>query len=1540
MVNFNPLERRSSRRGSPFNYQQWQQENRTARRQRFGERERLGVRQAAGQTLEQQVPVVLPQPIVPTAPPEQQALFEQTQVAQRPTTLPFGIKGPSVYSPTAQEEKRAQPEFGSWFGSGMAEAATRVGLGVLENFQKGIETIVGTGVRGIGAVTPGDFLGYEGSLREVKKEREGGPSFFDLPGQAQLTAEAFRRTDMPTTRVTLPFKIDLPGDKTFHQVDFGVKGALELLPDAILAVLTGGTSVGASAARSGLGAVGRGVGRGVMGATGADIVVGAARGATRKIKGAPDVKAPDLPNIENNPWGTDRVLSIETNNQARGRINEKQSPAIKEFIGAIPDGGHSYSLKGAVTWAMNKISPNILLDTSDELAVAGAAAMRNLGTSEPQIAYTMARFFNEVNAKTFPEKVLKADPEWGGGKAAAKIRKSLEWAKPKGQEMEQATGFGINDYGNIVGTGSNLDGKAWSIVAENFWKGESVTVSNPKYRKGLDLGTAVWRDRETNEIVTKTGRKTQKYSYVDTFEGGKHSKIAHFMTTYRYYTDDVKRMLYENRVGEKEIRKAEAARRKGAGYGPRYPYDANFMLQIEHTGASVRRGDLGERVVAGTKPRSLIRRKFTDEQLQDAINKKQIKLHDPFETMENLLRGAYRISRDGQLNRSVKAVAHSGGSRIIDQKYVKSLKGRVKQTLSRKGRVSKKTGVKGAPARVSKKQIDNLRKHGLHHLAAAIEGNAGPVPVKGLNELSETARKKRLKHIENIFDKDIEQIQGSGPWYQIGGIEPNSIPTRNGRLPEYVGLLFRSKEEAEDLLRKIGEDKKGIFATSIEGMGETGDTIRVGKTGFDFGFPLIQGLPALGVAASTFLQNPALGARLFHQWGRAALGGFEASRNPEVLTRNIIENLEVVSEAVQTGRIQLSRQATDIFIAVQNQTIFGRMGGPGVEIDELVKTLAAPFERAYVSPGDILRIEYYKALRDTAWQSGIAKGGDGYAALADLGSFVNKMTGAINPLDSGIAPTQSMIERNIMFFSQRYTRGSVGLLKNFVDGGIEGELARRAITGMLALGMGTYIGLSEALKFAGVDHEAHLDPSKSDFMTFKVQDDVIGLGTFWTQFARLTAKLSKSSYDEKAKEQFWQMDDNPIVRFLRGRSAPVGGLAWDIAERQDYMGKNLVDIGDWTKHLSLQATPIWVEAMLLDSPYRTGPVGGFGEFFGGRIRPLSAAERRRSLRNEIAISLYDKSWDDLNQLQQKKIRGYDNVSDADARTMDELDLIIKEERGEIGDKTDLNIDRFWDRRKEINLQWNNTLVEGLTYLEADAITPSTFRDYWLRGANAERRGRVQNELHNEEGEFALALEQFNKNSTLFGPDSPEDVAYLEYINNIVAEDGFIEADGFNFLARNKAVEDFRMKWGDEVYSYVQQLFAEGREMPSIVHEYYQGRNHFEYYWTDVEATVLEQSPDREVLTLLWNKWLGMTNTDERDALEENNKILKSFKNKISKVRVSMREQNKELDAWLYRWGFTNTLRHRDNDFEGSQSLYRHNGALPLEHFGIVPGIRG
>ena len=160
MVNFNPLEGRSSRRRSPFNYQQWLQENRAARRQRFQERQRLRTRQTARQISEGQTGQQTVQPTVnPYIPTAQQEQFEASQVTQRPTALPFGVDTPTVYAPEAQREVRGQPEFGTFFGSGLLENVAGGALRTLENLQKGTETVGGTVVGTIGALTPGDFMG-------------------------------------------------------------------------------------------------------------------------------------------------------------------------------------------------------------------------------------------------------------------------------------------------------------------------------------------------------------------------------------------------------------------------------------------------------------------------------------------------------------------------------------------------------------------------------------------------------------------------------------------------------------------------------------------------------------------------------------------------------------------------------------------------------------------------------------------------------------------------------------------------------------------------------------------------------------------------------------------------------------------------------------------------------------------------------------------------------------------------------------------------------------------------------------------------------------------------------------------------------------------------------------------------------------------------------------------------------------------------------------------------------------------------------------
>jgi hypothetical protein len=494
---------------------------------------------------------------------------------------------------------------------------------------------------------------------------------------------------------------------------------------------------------------------------------------------------------------------------------------------------------------------------------------------------------------------------------------------------------------------------------------------------------------------------------------------------------------------------------------------------------------------------------------------------------------------------------------------------------------------------------------------------------------------------------------------------------------------------------------------------------------------------------------------------------------------------------------------------------------------------------------------------------------------------------------------------------------------------------------MAGLGLLTYWGLTEAMKAAGMEQETNLDPSKSDFMTFKIGDDLIGVGSFWTQFARLTTKLSQTTWDEEAQGDFGSWDDNPIVRFIRGRSSPSGGLAWDGLTSSDYMGRKLTNPVDWTKHLGRSVAPIWLEAAFLDSPYKTGPVATLGEVFGGRVRPLSASERRSNVRDEIAVDLYDAEWHDLNKLQQQRIRNFHDVSNADAMKLEELDILIRSGRDARGTELEMKIDSYWDRKKTIEKQWKYSIAAGNAAMEDGFITPGQFKEIYLEPANAERRSRMENELYGSE--FADVIQYFEESSARFGVDHPQDVAYAEYIDRVIGNPDFQDVDGFDFRARDRAEQTFKVKWGNEVYAYVQEIFNEGRDLPVAVYEFYQGKKHFDYYWKDTEEATLQSSPNSEVLTGLWDRWLDIDNSDDRKVLEAEYPILITFQNKIARVRKEMRKQNAQLELWLYRWGYIDPrgpLQHVDNQWEGVKSYARTSNAMPLNAFGIVPGIRG
>ena len=64
---------------------------------------------------------------------------------------------------------------------------------------------------------------------------------------------------------------------------------------------------------------------------------------------------------------------------------------------------------------------------------------------------------------------------------------------------------------------------------------------------------------------------------------------------------------------------------------------------------------------------------------------------------------------------------------------------------------------------------------------------------------------------------------------------------------------------------------------------------------------------------------------------------------------------------------------------------------------------------------------------------------------------------------------------------------------------------------------------------------------------------------------------------------------------------------------------------------------------------------------------------------------------------------------------------------------------------------------------------------------------------------------------------------------------------------------------------------------------------------------------------------------------------------MRQVKLSLREQDKLLDAWLFRWGYTDTLRHPENalapeGFDDARDYWRNPDPIPLDQFGIQSGI--
>ena len=792
--------------------------------------------------------------------------------------------------------------------------------------------------------------------------------------------------------------------------------------------------------------------------------------------------------------------------------------------------------------------------------------------------------------------------------------------------------------------------------------------------------------------------------------------------------------------------------------------------------------------------------------------------------------------------------------------------------------------------------------------------------------------RQELKKPTNKKAKLQETLRLAGMTKFIDNLDDDSIPKIIKQIEKMEQLDFGKNYffdvADQDFLGRIAAlevtEPAQKFKSIGGALGNLGDIMRVGRTGFDFGFSLLQGLPILGLATSKLLTGGVKEAgNLYKAWGASTKQGFKVLFQKESMETfmkeaaqkqiTIIEDGVPVTKTLLQAYVDnggaLGRKATDIYAGLDNSIFTGDKGRILAEGRKaLTNQTLRRFEDSYTHASDVLRLKGFEAMYQTANK---ADGG-----LRGLTNFLNKSTGALNPTEAGIRPSQQAIERAFLFFSPRYTRASFSLLADAARGGVQGQAARQALIGTAAFGLGTYIAMAEAL-----GQEADLDPRSGSFLTVKIGDDRIGFGSFWRSFTKAAVKIGDSAITDESIYEEGVLGN--AVDYLQGRGSPVTGVIRDMWTGTNFLGQEFEDAGDVSKHLGTQFMPFWLENLTLGDPYRTGIAGTLGEFSGLNARPQSVWDRRRSRRDTLAFDKYGRLYEQLNKVEKDTINQDENIV--------EYTKLAREISDKNSDELYAQQEIYYDERERIRNEYQKDFAEVSAAVQNGLISIRDLRDSdkWKK-LNAERRTRYKDFYARLEpgGDLAKVQEYFTDIGEKFNDNAQiEDQIAEIYIETVLNNEAFDKPEGYDYRAKEIAEAEFINLYGTEMYDYAQTFLRSGKSLLPYEAEFYNARNQFEFYWQASEQAVIEREDDPAFAEAVLNDYQALTESQRVTFLRENENasLVKKLQKRISNVKKELRKQNPGLDGFLYRWGYTDTLLSRDN--KGREAIWETTGHI-------------
>ena len=900
------------------------------------------------------------------------------------------------------------------------------------------------------------------------------------------------------------------------------------------------------------------------------------------------------------------------------------------------------------------------------------------------------------------------------------------------------------------------------------------------------------------------------------------------------------------------------------------------------------------------KARKVTKEKLKDnefkERLTESVGKGDLKYLDDYQELVRLYsQGMYKKINEARLQKKLFNVSQSFDQVGGVKTYVglESL-GEVQKILDKATRRqvgSFRTGRGAAPEvkqflKFNDKEIADIKKLGFGNLARVLKAD---------DMESYQAFTRAYRGLREVALKEATEQ----------GTDVRTFERKYGQLPDGFRNFFFAGKDAEKLSKRYraltGLQDDTAFVNLSKGADAIGGTIRTFKTGFDFGFALLQGLPTLARAWIDPSQ--------FAVWGKSVKEGFKAFNSPEAVDnfmsemRNVIvqgadgKPISMLDDYVINGG-ELGEYATDIYRGKSSATKFVQTVTRSEKATEGFTRVLSKFERNFQFSADVLRIKGYQSMRQAIYDSA----DDKVAALRGLATFLNKSTGALNPIEAGIKPSQQALERAFIFFSPRYTRASFSLIADaFTNRGIQSSQARESLLGIAGFGLGFYTTLSAAL-----GQEAELDPRNSRFMTVEINGNRVGFGSFWMSLARTIIKTGDAYLGPEDIRSLQQ--DDPLVQYAGSRTTPFTRLALDLFQGQDFLGRDFDTGLDYAKHALTALAPISLEGAFLDDNDRPldEKLVGFGtEAVGLRVRPSNIWERRYESRNTVAQEKFGKLWEDLNQLQRNNL-------EKEFPILEKYNTDARKLAGERGGNLNEKLEIYYAEQRRIQTEYEEAISDGVAEMELAFFNPRELRNITMKIANNTKRENYKtlNARLEEGGDLEDVQAYFDLQGQSFSQDAQiEDVAYREYISDVIGAD-WDTPRGYDWYSREEAEEEFKQRWGSEYFGYVKERLKSGQYLPPMLQEYYAAREQYEYFWKASEQAVIEAQPYPEVAAQLRKNWLAATDS-ERLELEKSN-ILTNVNSQISRVKRQMRLQDAGIDAFLYRWGYYDNLVNAQN----------------------------